>query len=282
MTINALLSWAEDLLQQARVPSPRVDAEWMLVHTLSCSRAELHLQAPPLAIQMETYRQRVQQRSKRVPLQHVLGETEFYGLPFYSTPQALIPRPDTETLIEAVGEHLKDHASPKILDIGTGSGIIAITLAHTVPQARVLSLDISKPALELATRNARLNQVTKRVHFAQSNLFTTLAPTAQFDAIVSNPPYIPTRDILDLDPEVRDFDPHLALDGGTDGLDFYRQIIPQSLTHLKTGGFIALEMGHNQAEAIAHIVAQCASFGPSSTYQDLGGQTRVLMAQKQK
>ena len=282
MTIAALLSWAENVLQQAQVPSPRVDAEWMLVHTLSCSRAELALQGPPSPAQMASYRQLVHQRSTRQPLQHVIGETEFYGLPFHTTSQALIPRPDTETLIETAISHLKNHPNPKILDIGTGSGIIAITLAHELPQARIFSIDISKTALELATRNARLNNVSQRVHLIQSTLLTPLAPNTQFDAIVSNPPYIPTKDILDLEPEVQNFDPHLALDGGSDGLDFYRKIIPQSQAHLKPLGFIALEMGHNQAEAIAHLVTQCGTFGPAQCYQDLSGHTRVLMAQKQK
>lgn len=281
MTIPALLSWAEDVLIHANLNSPRVDAEWILTHILGCSRAELSLSPPPTSQQINTFRHLVTQRTTRIPLQHLLGETEFYGLPFKTTPQALIPRPDTETLVEAVITRLKNHLAPTLLDIGTGSGIIAITLAHALPQAQVIAIDISQPALRLAQENAHLNQVKNRIHFLQSNLFDALGSHIQFDAIVSNPPYIPTSHIATLEPEVRHFDPHLALDGGKDGLDIYRTLIPQSLPHLKPKGILALEIGHDQAQTVSHIITQHPQLTHPTILLDLAGHTRSLLTQKQ-
>lgn len=282
MTVLQLLSWAEDTLYQAGVPTPRVDAEWILVDILRCNRSELVQYPTPSSQQIETYRHLITLRSKRIPLQHLLGETEFYGLPFKTTPDALIPRPDTETLIEAVVAHLKDHPAPTLLDIGTGSGIIAITLAHELPRARVLATDIAKPSLKLAQKNAHLNHVSHRIHFVSSNLFAAFTQTPKFDAIISNPPYIPTQNILTLEPEVLDHDPHLALDGGADGLTFYRKIIPQSLTHLTSKGLLALEIGYDQAHTVSHIITQHTHFGPIFAQKDLAGHTRVLLSQKQR
>jgi release factor glutamine methyltransferase len=280
MTVSSLLSWAQDILTRANISSPRVDAEWILLHILQCTRPELAFQPTPSHHQIETYRHLIAQRCKRIPLQHLLGETEFYGLRFESTPQALIPRMDTETLVEAVIDRLKHHPAPKILDIGTGSGIIATTLAHELPLSRLWAVDICKSSLDLARRNAHLNHVTNRIHFIQSHLLTALIPTMQFDAIVSNPPYIPTGDILTLEPEVRHHDPHLALDGGVDGLDYYRLIIPQSMPYLKHNGILALEIGHDQAQAITDIISKHKQFGKTITQSDLAGHTRILISQK--
>jgi len=281
MTVLQLLTWAEDILLQAGVSTPRVDAEWILVDILQCSRSELVLQPPPPSQQIETYHHLITQRSKRIPLQHLLGETEFYGLPFKVTPDALIPRPDTETLIETLIARLKDHPAPTLLDIGTGSGIIAITLAHELPRARVIALDIAKPALKLAQQNAHLNRVSHRTHFVSSNLLSALIQTPKFDAIVSNPPYIPTSDILRLEPEVLNHDPHLALDGGSDGLAFYRKIIPHSIPHLTPKGLLALEIGYDQANTVSHIIKQYPQLGPIFAQKDLTGHTRILISQKQ-
>ncbi|MBT3604181.1 MAG: peptide chain release factor N(5)-glutamine methyltransferase, partial [Candidatus Latescibacteria bacterium] len=253
-----------------------------LVHILQCSRSELLHHPTPSANQLKIYNDLVAQRCKRIPLQHVLGNTEFYGLMFKSTPAALIPRPDTESLVETVIDHLQHQVAPKILDIGTGSGIIAITLAHELPTAQVFATDISKPALALAKQNAHLNQVEDRTHFLQSNLLSSLSATSQFDVIVSNPPYIPTADISDLDTEVRDHDPLLALDGGLDGLGFYRHLIPQSLPYLKPDGLLALEIGHDQCPAIETLFSQEEAFIQTRAHQDLAGHTRILISKKQK
>lgn len=276
MTIPSLLSWAETVLANAHVSSPRVDAEWILAHVLNSKRSELLFQSSPSPALLETYQQLVAQRAQRIPLQHLLGETEFYGLSFHISPNALIPRPDTETLIEVAVHHLKTFVAPRILDIGTGSGIIAITLAHELPKARVTALDISSLALSLAHQNAQHNQVGNRVHFVQSDLFSALKAEQSFDAIVSNPPYIRAHHIERLEPEVQDHDPHLALDGGKDGLKFYRKIIPNSLAHLKPHGILALEIGHDQAEAVQSLFKLHPEFSNISMVKDLSDNPRVV------
>lgn len=280
MTIPELLSWANQELEKANVPSPRVDAEWILSHILGCSRSALLLHPTPPPNQIVTFREFIAKRAKRIPLQHILGETEFYGLPFQTSHHALIPRPDTESLIEAVVDYLPNQSQVTILDIGTGSGIIAITLAHELPQAKITALDISKPALQLAKKNAKHNAVLTRTHFVCGDLTQTIATTAKFDAILSNPPYIPTDEIQTLDPEVRDFDPHLALDGGTDGLDIYRKLIPNCVQYLKPKGLLALEIGHDQASAITEFISHTNQMSQATVLTDLAGQTRVVYAHK--
>lgn len=282
-TIYALLSWAEGLLQNAGISSPRSDAEWILTHVLTCSRSDLHLRQTriPTSTQTTCYQGLISKRAQRIPLQHVLGQTEFYGLPFYTTPDALIPRPETETLVEILIHHLKDHPCPQILDIGTGSGIIAITLAKELPKSRIIAVDISRKALHLASRNTRLNGTAERTSFIQTDLLAPLAKQKHFHAIVSNPPYIPSRDIDTLEPEVRAHDPLLALDGGSDGLDFYREIIPASIPLLAKGGVLGFEIGHNQADAVSRILSQQIGLSNIVVHTDLSEQPRVVLAQKQ-
>ncbi|MDP6040280.1 MAG: peptide chain release factor N(5)-glutamine methyltransferase [Candidatus Latescibacteria bacterium] len=282
-TIHALLSWAENLLQNAGISSPRADAEWMLTYVLTCSRSELYLHQTQTVTHQQTtyYRELISQRAKRIPLQHLLGQTEFYGLPFYTTPDALIPRPETETLVEIVIDHLKDHANPRILDIGTGSGIIAIALAKELPKSHIIAVDISLKALRLASQNARLNNVSDRISFLQTDLLAPFAPPEHFHAIISNPPYIPSSDINTLEPEVRAHDPQIALDGGSDGLDFYRKLIPDSIPLLAQGGLIGFEIGHNQADPVTQILTQQTDLTHIFTHTDLSNHPRVVLAQKQ-
>ena len=281
MDVHALLSWAEEKLLRARVPSPRTDAEWMMTYILHCGRSDLAVHPPILPRQVKMYRSLVFERAKRVPLQHVLGETEFYGLPFESGPAALIPRPDTETLVESVIHRLAHHRAPQVLDLGTGSGIIAIAIAHALKTSRVLATDLSRPALQLARRNAHLNKVGERTHFIQCHMLSGLSESHSFDAIVSNPPYIPSAEIAGLQPEVRDHDPHTALDGGASGLDYYLEIIPESLQLLKQNGILALEVGDTQSESVLAILAQFAAFESATTHLDLSGRTRFIIAKKQ-
>jgi release factor glutamine methyltransferase len=281
-TIRDLLSWAEQILAHSGTPSPRVNAEWILTEILSCSRPALYLHAQKSVSESQTrrYQSLIQRRALRIPLQHLLGKTEFFGLPFTTSPSALIPRPETETLINQVLPCLQNHPSPHILDVGTGSGIIAVTLSHELPKAQVLATDISLPALQLAKHNAARNGVSNRISFIQSDLLSALNPKAQFHAIVSNPPYISTGNIDGLDPEVRDHDPHLALDGGIDGLFFYRLLIPQSIPHLKPNGFLIFEIGHDQADTVSALIAQYPAFHLPTVEKDLSGYPRVVKTQK--
>lgn len=282
-SIRHVLTWASDVLGQAGVSSPRVDAEWVLAHVLQCPRSELHVRArqPLVAAQGATFRNLIFRRANRVPLQHLLGNTEFYGLPFYASPAGLIPRPETETLVQVAIDHLKDCPKPRILDLGTGSGIIAIALAKELPASRLIGADLSHSALCLARRNARLNAVSNRVAFVRADLLAPFVASAHFHAILSNPPYIRSAEIDALQPEVRAFDPRIALDGGRDGLRFYREIIPRSIPLLAPGGLLGLEIGQGQGRAVTRLIAQAAGLTHVGTYADLCDDPRAVLARKQ-
>ena len=278
--IPHLLTWARDILIKAGVPSPQADAEWTLAHVLECARSELLMRAhqPLTPAQSATFRTLIHRRADRIPLQHLLGNTEFYGLPFHTSPDALIPRPETETLVEVVLKQLNTCTNPRILDIGTGSGIIAITLGKSLPKSHVIATDISRKALCLARQNAHLNRVSDRISFLLTDLLTPFAKPESFHAILSNPPYIPSNAIDALQPEVRNCDPRLALDGGRDGLDFYRKIIPTSVPLLARGGLLGLEIGHDQARAITQLLSRQIGLTHIITHTDLSGYPRAVLA----
>ena len=278
-SIHHLLTWARDILTKAGVPSPQADAEWTLAHVLECARSELPVRQITPA-QNATYRKLIHRRAERIPLQHLLGNTEFYGLPFRTTPDALIPRPETETLIEVTLNQLKNCTNLRILDIGTGSGIIAITLSKSLPGSRVIATDISRKALDLTRQNAHLNRITDHISLLQTDLLTPFATPESFNAILSNPPYIPSNTIDALQPEVRNCDPRLALDGGCDGLDFYRKIIPASIPLLAPGGLLGLETGHDQACAVTQLLNRHRNLIHITTHTDLGGYPRVVLAHR--
>lgn len=282
-SIPYLLTWASDILRKAGVSSPRVDAEWTLAHVLQCPRSELPVRArQPLAeARRAAFRDLIFRRANRVPLQHLLGDTEFYGLPFCASPAGFIPRPETETLVEVAIDRLTDCPNPRILDIGTGSGIIAIALAKELPGSRVVGVDISRSALCLARQNARLNGVSDRVSFLLTDLLAPFATPECFHAILSNPPYIRSDEIDALQPEVCAFDPRVALDGGGDGLDFYRKIIPRSMPLLARGGLLGLEIGQGQADAVAQLIGRHMGPTPIATHLDLGGYPRAVTAHAQ-
>ena len=281
-SIPHLLTWARDILLKAGVPSPQADAEWTLAHVLKCSRSELHLRAhqPLTPAQNATYRNLIHRRANRIPLQHLLGNTEFYGLPFHTSPDALIPRPETETLVEVTLNQLNTCTNPRILDIGTGSGIIAITLSKSLPESHVIATDLSRKALRLASQNAHLNGVADHISFLQTDLLTPFATPESFHAILSNPPYIPSNAIHALQPEVRNCDPRLALDGGCDGIDFYRKIIPASIPLLAPGGLLGLEIGHDQVDAVTQLLERQMGLTHIATHTDLSGYPRVVLAQR--
>jgi release factor glutamine methyltransferase len=263
----------------------RRDAELLLLHHLGITRAQL-LADPTrelTATQLATYEAAITRRLANEPIQYITGHQEFYGLSFQVTPAVLIPRPETELLVEAVLKHLAGSSDParplRIADIGTGSGILAITLAHHLPNAEITAIDISAEALAIARHNAETHHVAHRIHFLQSDLLTTT--TGPFDAIVSNPPYVPTTDRQTLHPQVRDHEPATALFAGPTGLDIYTRLIPQAHAALTPGGLLALEIGHGQSEAIRqfltawqditilndlqHIPRTAIAFKPSST-----------------
>jgi release factor glutamine methyltransferase len=258
----------------------RRDAELLLLHAAGISRSaflahsndELDLAG---ATHLEVLLER---RAAGEPIQYLTGECEFYGLPFRVTPDVLIPRPETEHLVESVLGLAPVFARPRIVDVGTGSGAIAAALAHKLPGSRIAAIDVSGAALDLARENAKRNGVAQHIRFLQGDL---LAPAAgeTFDVVVSNPPYVPSADRETLAVEVREYEPRLALFAGVDGLEIYRRLIPDAFGVLASGGFIALEMGSGQSEAVGSLLA-AAEFVEVRFAPDLQGIQRVALARR--
>jgi len=257
--LEAIRKSAEFLARKG-VDSPRLQVELLLAHVLRLPRMKLYLdferQLKPTEV--DTLRELIKRRGRREPLQHLLGLTSFCGLEIAVNLHVLVPRPETELLAEAGWKFLldsktQDSGLKTVLDLGTGSGCLAITLAVKVPAARIVATDVSPDALAVAAQNAARHSVTGRVEFHCGPGFAALVAGARFDLIVSNPPYIPSGEIDTLQPEVRDFDPRAALDGGPDGLKFYRLIAEQAVPFLKPRGQIMLELGDGQAEPAREI-----------------------------
>lgn len=255
------------------------DAELLLLHTLQISRATL-LAYPERELPVDTqsaYQSLIKRRMQHEPIQYITGRQEFYGLDLHVAPAVLIPRPETEHLVEAVLKLLPSNQSLKLVDVGTGSGAIAIALAAHLPQAEITALDTSLEAIAVAAANAREHNVADRVRFLQSDLLSVLSREEEFDAIVSNPPYIPEMDRLSLHPQVRDHEPSTALFAGETGLDIYRRLIPQAHEALKQNGLIALEIGHGQQTALTELLSGWQSV---SFIDDLQRIPRVAVARK--
>lgn len=265
----------------------RRDAELLLLNTLDISRASL-LANPARELapqQLHTYNAAIARRLRHEPIQYITGTQEFYGLQLRVTPAVLIPRPETEHLVEAVLKHFQAYLPSSgnpihIADIGTGSGAIAIALAAHLPQATVTALDLSAEALRIAEANAASHNLTSRIRFLRSDLLSALSPSERrlhFDAIVSNPPYVPLSDAPKLHPQVRDHEPASALFAGSDGLEIYRRLIPQAREALKSGGILALEIGHGQQDSLTDLLA---SWTDLAFLDDLQGIPRVALARR--
>lgn len=196
----------------------------------------------------------INERMNNRPIAYIVGNREFMGLDFYVKEGVLIPRPDTEILVEEVIELAKDKGDINILDIGTGSGAITVSLAKYLPNAKITSVDIEDIPLEVGRINAKSNEVEDRVKFIKSNLFENIDKDMKFDIIVSNPPYIKREVVETLDKQVKDYEPYTALEGGEDGLDFYREITKQSKLYLKENGILAYEVGHDQSEDVSKLM----------------------------
>jgi release factor glutamine methyltransferase len=252
----------------------RRDAELLLMHVTGWSRAELmtHPERELTERQSEHFHAAISRRSRQEPLQHIIGTQEFYGRSFIVNRLVLIPRPETEHLVETV---LAIRPAPRrLLDIGTGSGILAVTLALELPDASVTATDISPAALAVAQQNARGLGAAERIRLVQSDLFEGLREE-RFDAIVSNPPYVATGERLE--PQVRDYEPAGALYAGEDGLAIYRRLIPEAFEHLEAGGHLLLEIGHGQRDALHGLLTQ-SGFMEIGFVDDLQGIPRVVTA----
>ncbi len=276
-TTLKVLNWTKEFLAVKGVENARLEAEWLLCDATGLDRVGLYLnfEKPLNDAELSSFRAMVARRGRREPLQHILGTQEFCGLEFEVTPDVLIPRHDTETLVHEALSRKSDARA--LLDIGTGSGCIAIALARQLPAAAVTATDISESALAVARRNAERHGVA--IEFLKGSLFIPVTGR-RFDLIVSNPPYIPTKDIAGLEPEVRDYDPHSALDGGGDGLDIYRRLVPEASGYLKPGGCLLMEVGIGQADDIIRLINETGGYEQAFTASDPGGVTRVVGAQR--
>jgi len=257
VTVLEVIQRSAAFLAGKGVESPRRNVEELLAHVLGLPRLQLYLQFDRVltASQTDAARELVQRRGRREPLQHLVGSVSFCGLELTVGPQALIPRPETELLAEAAARFLAglEAREPEVLDFGAGSGCLAVTLAVKVQAARVHALDISPAALELARRNAAAHGVADRIAFHCGDGLAAAPSGTTLDLIVSNPPYIPTAEIARLEPEVRDHDPRAALDGGADGLDYYRLLAAEARPLLEPEGRIMLELGDGQAESVREL-----------------------------
>ena len=260
--------------------TPRLDVEILLQKALGgVDRLYIHLNlSEELEIeQEEIFLRFIEERLKGRPIAYIVNNREFMGLDFYVKEGVLIPRPDTEILVEEIIELCKDKDDLDILDIGTGSGAITVSLAKYIEKSRLTSLDISEIALEIAKKIAKSNGVIDKINFIKSDLFQQIVGTnLKFDIIVSNPPYIRKRDIDELHTQVKDYEPYNALEGGIDGLDFYRNITEQSKNYLKPGGILAYEVGHDQAEEVVKIM-QNNGYNKIYIKKDLQGIDRVVI-----
>ncbi len=277
-----LFDAAEHLRSGPHSDRNRADAELLLMHVLERNRAWVltHAEAIPPGQLAARFIKLIERRYRGEPIQYIIGETEFYGLPFTVTPDVLIPRPDTEHLVEKALELARAIKQTRIVDVGTGSGAIAVTLAHELPEAEITAIDLSEAALQVARCNATRNGVEDRVRLLGGDL---LAPVAgeRFDLVVSNPPYIPDTDRALISVEVREFEPALALFGGEDGLAVHRRLLPAAYNALVSGGFIALEMGFSQAEAIEELLRK-SGFVDIGVTADLQGIPRVASARRRE
>ena len=279
-TIGRILKWTEQYFKEKGIESPRLDAEVLLSHILGRERIYLyvHFDEPLEPAELARYREAIKQRVQRVPVAYIIGEKEFMGLTFKVTADTLVPRPDTEILVQAAVERLRARGdAPRFADIGTGSGAICLSILHFLPKAQADTVDISPAARAVAEENAAALGASDRVTFHTGDLLAPLAGQC-YDAILSNPPYIPDGDIAALAPEVRLKEPRTALAGGKDGLDFYRRLTADAPAHLKDGGFLAVEVGIHQAAPVAALAVP--AFSRTEILKDYAGIERVVIAWK--
>lgn len=271
MTYREAVEFGTKCLTDAGVPDAALDAWYLLQMVCRIERSYYYVQGEEDITQdaQKEYEIAVQKRAEHIPLQYIIGEQEFMGLRFKVNSNVLIPRQDTETLVEQVLKIVKP--GMKVLDLCTGSGCVLISVLKNAPELTGMGSDISKTALLVAKENAKLHEVD--AEWVRSDLFDNITET--FDVIMANPPYIPTGEILSLMPEVRDFEPENALDGGVDGLDFYRKIAGQVKDYLNPGGYVYMEIGYDQGEAVSELMRN-AGFTEVEVIKDLARNDRVV------
>ena len=283
MTVLEAIQKSTEFLVKKSVESPRLQTELLLAHLLKMPRMKLYLNFDRALspAEIDSLRELVKRRGQREPLQHIVGSTSFCSYEIAVSRHALIPRPETELLAELGWKFLStiNHQPSTALDFGTGTGCIAIALAAKCPNANITALDVSADALALAKQNALQNQVAERIEFLQGDGFAALSTKTQFDLLIGNPPYIASAEIETLDPEVKGFDPLGALDGGADGLDFYRRLATEAKPFLKPDGKIMLEFGDGQADEIKKIFEN-EKWIVEAVQEDYSQRARILIAHK--
>ena len=282
-TIGAILKWTGQYFAEKGVENPRLDAEVLLSNILKKERIYLYVEfdKPLLPQELTSFREAIKKRVAKQPVAYILGYKEFMGLEFKVTPAVLIPRPDTEILVERALKLLSKYENPRFVDIGTGSGAIAVSIAKLSPTAVTgVAVDISPEALAVAKENAEKLAVSEKLEFVLGNLCEPLKG-AKFTALLSNPPYIPNADIASLAPEVKN-EPYLALAGGAEGLDCYIELIQQGRHLLIDGGFMMFEVGINQAQSVAEIARQYEDLEVWEIIKDYGGIDRVVVIGKRE
>jgi release factor glutamine methyltransferase len=286
--VRDLLHVTAEYLEKKGIDSPRLTAEILLAHKLNVDRITLYLNfdQPLTENELSGYRVLIKRRLQREPLPYIVGVQEFWSLEFAVTPEVLVPRPETELLVEQAIERLKavpaeGNKTPAILELGTGCGAIAISLAKSVQQARIWATDISAEALRLARVNAEKHGVSDRITFIQGSLWEPLLHQGlTFDHILSNPPYIAPEEFEHLSPEVRDYEPRLALDGHKDGMTFIQTIIREAPVFMNPGGWIMLEMAPGQTEKALGLIGEIKDYGEKTRIKDYSHRYRVVMAQR--
>jgi release factor glutamine methyltransferase len=278
LSVSSLLREGESAFGRAGIPTPRLDAEVLLAAVMSVTRAGLYarLRDPVGEAACAHYRAAVERRRRREPVAYITGSKEFSSLVFKVTPAVLIPRPETEQVVETAIRLLADHPAPLVCDAGTGSGCIAVAIAHALPRARLVAADMSAAALRVARLNARRHGVTERMRFVAADLLSALAERTRFDLIVSNPPYLTPEDAVS--PEV-DWEPREALAAGADGLDVIRRLVRMAPHSLHDRGALVIEIGNAQERAVLELARE-AGFESTRAERDLGGHPRVVVARR--
>jgi release factor glutamine methyltransferase len=281
-TVGGLLQWTERFLADKGAEFPRLDAQVLLAHVLGCRKIDLygirHGEEATEEVR-QRYRELIRRRLEGCPVAYLVGRKEFYSLEFEVGPAVLIPRPDSELLVVECLALAKALSAPRVLDVGTGSGNLAVAVARQHKGAQVTAVDVSAAALDVARRNASKHGVADHIRFLEGDLFAPLDSAERFDFILSNPPYIPRDDIPRLAPGVRDYEPHVALDGGPDGYAVLRCLAAGAAAHLEPGGYLIVEIGAPQ-EAEARRILAGAGYELAPTVHDHSGHPRVLRARR--
>jgi len=277
-----VLNWSKDYLKDKQIESPQIETEWILREVLRIGRLEiyLHHERPLSADELARIKVLLLKRAGGQPIQYVLGSAEFMGLKFKVTPDVLIPRPETELLVEKTLELAKNRKAPGILDIGTGSGCIAVALAHNLPECRITALDISSSALKIARENAACYKVARQIDFREHDIMQSSDSLPRpFDIIVSNPPYVAGERFANLPKLVREYEPEIALNPGIDALRFYRRIATLAPAIAGTGGYVVVEIGGNYQESGVVDIFSGSDFRLTTVVKDYSGQSRIVIAE---